>query len=308
MQDAAIRGDQRDSRNRSARRNPARVDPLLTFMVRRGSTVRVRQRALQKRRYPGLSRSARLARVLARSVLEPVLEPSRKRVHLGRPMRRPLAANRPWTADLSRRRSRVRVPSLPPQKSLQSGASVCSGCDRLRRTPPVKSVDAAGSAWINGAPLLPNWSGGRLMGSRTAASASTAGLLLRRRPGRRSTRVLWRDHRRLRTSQLKPMLHASRGADWTLARMRARIHTGTLSQNDAPPLREIRSKLDTSVRSLTAYRAPVVVPALGAFAAFLIVTTVATAAPPAAQSARRRRPSGGRRARFGPARFAREAR
>jgi hypothetical protein len=104
---------------------------------------------------------------------------------------------------------------------------------------------------------------------------------------------LRRDHRRLRTSQLQPMLPASRGTDWALARMRARIHTGTLSQNDTPPSQEIRSKLDTSVRSITAYRTPVVVAALGLFAAFLIVTAVATAAPRATRSSRRRPPSGG---------------
>src|SRR3954469_496573 len=45
MQNATTCGYRRHGRTRPATRKPARVGPLLTFMVRRGSTVRVRQRA-----------------------------------------------------------------------------------------------------------------------------------------------------------------------------------------------------------------------------------------------------------------------
>src|SRR5262249_49368257 len=45
MQNAATSGYQRGTRTRTTTRKPAWIDPLLTFMVRRGSTVRVRQRA-----------------------------------------------------------------------------------------------------------------------------------------------------------------------------------------------------------------------------------------------------------------------
>ena len=45
-QNAAKRGYSRRLRTGTATRNPAWIDPL-TFMVRRGSTVRVRQRALK---------------------------------------------------------------------------------------------------------------------------------------------------------------------------------------------------------------------------------------------------------------------
>ena len=38
-------GDTREAETATVTRKPASVDPLLTFMVRRGSTVRVRQRA-----------------------------------------------------------------------------------------------------------------------------------------------------------------------------------------------------------------------------------------------------------------------
>ena len=283
-------------------------------MVRRGSTVRVRQRALQKRRTSALSVSARLVEALACSVLEPVLEPS-----------------------------------------CRERASVCSGCDRLRRTPPVKSVDAVGSAWINGAPLLPNgpavgsWAAERQQAHRPPGSWRTrSGTTRQHGPATslyfaagpvESTRVLWRDHRRLRTSQPKPMLHASRG-----------YGVDACTDASAYPHRHPFSKRRTAVardKEQTGHERtiPQRVPctscraALGPFAAFLIVTTAATAAPPAAHSSRRRPPSGGasatdtgksfgepevvvtqqeapisqcdqlgRRARFGPARFAREAR
>ena len=39
MQSATIRGQEREAQPRTARRNPAWIDPLLTFKVRRGSTV-----------------------------------------------------------------------------------------------------------------------------------------------------------------------------------------------------------------------------------------------------------------------------
>jgi hypothetical protein len=49
MQNATKRDYPRHVQTRAPTRKPAWIDPLLTFMVRRGSTVRVRQRALQKR-------------------------------------------------------------------------------------------------------------------------------------------------------------------------------------------------------------------------------------------------------------------
>ena len=42
MQNAEIGGDPRDAQTCTGKRKPAWADPLLTFMVRRGSTVRVR--------------------------------------------------------------------------------------------------------------------------------------------------------------------------------------------------------------------------------------------------------------------------
>jgi hypothetical protein len=48
MRNATTRGDYRHTRTRMPTRKRACIDPLLTFMVRRGSTVRVRQRASQK--------------------------------------------------------------------------------------------------------------------------------------------------------------------------------------------------------------------------------------------------------------------
>jgi ABC-type branched-subunit amino acid transport system substrate-binding protein len=50
-------------------------------MVRRGSTVRVRQRALQKRRKSALSRSGQLAPVRTGGGMEPFMELSRSRGH-----------------------------------------------------------------------------------------------------------------------------------------------------------------------------------------------------------------------------------
>jgi hypothetical protein len=47
MQRAAKSDYARGQQDRTTTRNPVWVDPLLTFMVRRGSTVRVRQRASQ---------------------------------------------------------------------------------------------------------------------------------------------------------------------------------------------------------------------------------------------------------------------
>jgi hypothetical protein len=61
MGHATTCGYQRHVRARAAMRKPAWVGPLLTFMVRRRSTVRVRQRALQKRRTSALFCSAQLA-------------------------------------------------------------------------------------------------------------------------------------------------------------------------------------------------------------------------------------------------------
>jgi hypothetical protein len=42
VKNATTRGHQRHTKTRGAMHKPAWIDPLLTFMVRRGSTVRVR--------------------------------------------------------------------------------------------------------------------------------------------------------------------------------------------------------------------------------------------------------------------------
>jgi hypothetical protein len=48
MQSAARRDDSRGVQSGTTDPDPVKIDPLLTFMVRRGSTVRVRQRAYLK--------------------------------------------------------------------------------------------------------------------------------------------------------------------------------------------------------------------------------------------------------------------
>src|SRR5881394_1341403 len=56
MQNLEKRGYRRDAPTGTATRKPAWVGPLRTFMVRRGSTVRVRQRASRKDLQIGLFR------------------------------------------------------------------------------------------------------------------------------------------------------------------------------------------------------------------------------------------------------------
>jgi hypothetical protein len=59
---AAKNGYARGKQTRTTTRKPAWIDPLLTFMVRRGSTVRVRQRALRRSCKSALSLAPELPR------------------------------------------------------------------------------------------------------------------------------------------------------------------------------------------------------------------------------------------------------
>jgi hypothetical protein len=122
--------------------------------VRRGSTVRVRQRALQKRRKAGLRLSSALARSTACGGYGALYGASRSRsvsvrgqktatLQSGRTFRRDTSSR---TAGLSRRRSRVRVPSLP----LKTSANRAFGCLFWpKRSPASKPVTCSSRTRIS---------------------------------------------------------------------------------------------------------------------------------------------------------------
>ena len=98
MEHAMTCGYQRHVRARAAMRKPAWVGPLLTFMVRRGSPVRVRKRALQKPAQRAFFCSDRAAKS-ASCAMRPLQKPPHRR------------RQSTWLQSLSGTGERMRSPS-----------------------------------------------------------------------------------------------------------------------------------------------------------------------------------------------------